>query len=301
MKQIWTINIIFLSLLLSVFCVNCEARMGTSPNADFLVEIAQRHFERGRYETAIHEFQKALLINPDHPVALEYLNKMNIGIGGPSTDRTHRAEVAKLGRIIYKQKGQIEYLKDLKDENQKLRSYNKKMANKSQGYINETNQLNREINMLHRDLSHVKKQQLAEINNIANYYKDQIALRDTEYQHPDTEELEARYYQSLQTAMLHADEALTLSKENAKMKNYFNEHYAHQDKIIRVLEEYVDMHEELFRQMQDELTLAKVNEAKSELKQMMLNAEALGVNQEHKARLDMLNQKINELGIITRN
>lgn len=277
--------------------------MGTSPGADFLVELAQRHFERGRYETAIHEFQKALLINPDHPVALEYLNKMNVGIGGPSTDRTHRAEVAKLGRIIYKQKGQIEYLKDLKDENQKLRSYNKKMASKSKNYMDETEHLSREINMLQRDISHVKKKQMAEINEIAGYYKDQIALNNTEYQYDttDTEELEARYYQSLQTAMLHADEALTLSKENAKMKHYFNENYAHQDKIIRVLEEYVDMHEKLFRQMHNDLSLAKVNEAKSELRELMLNAEALGVNQEHKARLDLLEQKIRELGIITSN
>ncbi|UCB56795.1 MAG: hypothetical protein JSV30_06280 [Candidatus Omnitrophota bacterium] len=70
---IWRV-IRFITICLTlVFLFNTPAFALGSSVADFLCEIAIKYYEQGKYEDALHEFKKALMVMPQHPQALKYI------------------------------------------------------------------------------------------------------------------------------------------------------------------------------------------------------------------------------------
>ncbi len=294
MKTIYLSTVFSITLLFSVFCVNSAAFSTGNSGADFLAEIGERHLANGETEMAIHEFQKALLLSPSHPVATARLNEMGLGKTGATTDRSHRQEVARLGEIIKQQNDKIKYLKKLKTRKQKQPKM--KVVKKT---VRPENTDHRRITVLQNKIHDLQKEQLDHINNVASYYKKNIDKPASH--HSDQEMMEARYYKAVETALHNADTALRAQAQNDRLKKFVSVQYAHQDKLIHVLEDYLHLREEQIRQMGNDVTLAKIEEAKQELQLFIEQTEALGINQEHKARLDLLNQKIEELGLIKQN
>ncbi|MCA9399725.1 MAG: hypothetical protein KC618_08245, partial [Candidatus Omnitrophica bacterium] len=102
---------IFLLLTVLVFSTmrTAQAEMKTS-GADFLVEVGIDHYNKGEVEQAIHEFSKALMLNPDHPVALEYLDRFGIRGGIYHGSATQNSQMADLARYVQKYRNQLDYL-----------------------------------------------------------------------------------------------------------------------------------------------------------------------------------------------
>jgi len=44
---------------------------------EFLCEIGIKFYNQGRYEDALHEFKKALIVTPDYETALKYIGNNN--------------------------------------------------------------------------------------------------------------------------------------------------------------------------------------------------------------------------------
>lgn len=72
---------ILLILLLASFCFTpllyAQALVG-----DYLVNLGKDYYAVGAYKDALHEFNKALLLNPDHPEAQKYINRVTQEIYG---------------------------------------------------------------------------------------------------------------------------------------------------------------------------------------------------------------------------
>ena len=290
MKNTHILIIFIVSCFISVTCVNSNAMPFGGSAADFLVKVGEDHLENGEVEMAIHEFQKALLLDSSHAGATEHLRKMGLGSGGPTTDKTHRAEMARLGRIIQEQNAQIEKLKRSKTKTIRLFGKNKE-AEKDQFW--ETSSVYDDFLLMQPTLTQSQQDQIDYLNNMSAYYKNNIT--DKELDEIDSKMLRAKYYDSLENSLMNGQEMLRLSRENSKLKKYTAKQWAHQEKIIRVLEEYVDLHEAKLQEMGNEVTLAKIAEAQKELQMLVNMTESAGVNDEHRARLDLLNQKIEEL------
>lgn len=51
--------------------------------SDYLCEIGEGYYLKGQYDDALHEFNKALMVNPDSPKAKSYIQKINLRLKSP--------------------------------------------------------------------------------------------------------------------------------------------------------------------------------------------------------------------------
>ncbi|MCQ9208195.1 MAG: pilus assembly protein N-terminal domain-containing protein, partial [Omnitrophica bacterium] len=74
-KPISAYFILFLMALCLFLCISTPAyaQTGFSRAAQFLFEIAKEYYDQGDYPSALHEFKKVLLIEPEHKGAREYI------------------------------------------------------------------------------------------------------------------------------------------------------------------------------------------------------------------------------------
>ncbi|RKY32286.1 MAG: hypothetical protein DRP74_02940 [Candidatus Omnitrophota bacterium] len=72
MKRLFVILLIFIFLFLNMPFPVYSYTLASA----FLCELGIKYYNRGDYQAALHEFNKALLANPNNPVAREYLNKI---------------------------------------------------------------------------------------------------------------------------------------------------------------------------------------------------------------------------------
>ena len=104
-------NSIYVCVLLSLFvCLSMVkvsfARDNRSPD-DFLVEVGEHYLRKGDGETAIHEFSKALMINPDNEKAREYLKMTGMKNGLYSGVVGYESHFGELNRHIEDYKRQV--------------------------------------------------------------------------------------------------------------------------------------------------------------------------------------------------
>jgi tetratricopeptide (TPR) repeat protein len=86
-------KILFLALLGAVLAVNPAApgAVLASEATAFLCDFGVAFYRMGRYDDAVSEFKKVLLLEPDNQTAQEYLNKI-MGRGGPAVEVPSRQE-----------------------------------------------------------------------------------------------------------------------------------------------------------------------------------------------------------------
>src|SRR3989338_5624084 len=59
-----------------LFVINPVTAFAQGAIGDYLCEIAESYYLNGRYEDALHEFNKALLADPDNAKARKYVDKL---------------------------------------------------------------------------------------------------------------------------------------------------------------------------------------------------------------------------------
>ncbi|MFT5387602.1 MAG: hypothetical protein ACI9E5_000733 [Candidatus Omnitrophota bacterium] len=256
-----------------------------SPNgADYMASIGVAHYNNGQMEVAIHEFRKALMLDPDQPVAHRYLKKLGLNKSTYTTDLTHRSETSRLARHI---RYQNEKMKKLADENSYLKKEYHHAENEHQSIINEnvTKQeeirwLNNKIAKVEDEFSKIQKNQLNEL------YKTNLAAHTSQaldVSKPDQAVLQSKYYKSIKLAIEHEDRLMDLNHENKQLRNYIDDKYAHQNKLIAVLEDYIHLRESKIDVLKNNITDAKVSELEAEL-MLLAQLESL-INQEEEATM----------------
>lgn len=114
--------IILMSLVVLGIFITISASADTrNTGAEFLVETAERFYHQGRMEDAIHEFSKALMLEPDNKKALKYLKDLHIdgGLYGkrPLTNLSRVAQFAQDSKRVYEQLDEYqEKIENLKKE-----------------------------------------------------------------------------------------------------------------------------------------------------------------------------------------
>lgn len=68
------ISILSLRLLLAFLFLFTQKSLASGPAADYLCELGAAFYSMGRYEDALSEFNKALLVDPDSQTAKRYIN-----------------------------------------------------------------------------------------------------------------------------------------------------------------------------------------------------------------------------------
>lgn len=104
---------LFLNALLFLFVCTSSAFAATTTEdaADFLVKAGEYALKGGDIQSAIHEFSKALMLNPDHIKAKAYLSTYNLKEGIYKNDKTREAQLANMAHDIRDYKDDVSALK----------------------------------------------------------------------------------------------------------------------------------------------------------------------------------------------
>lgn len=84
--------------------------------ADFLVKTAKAHLQSGDVTSALHEFSKALMLDPDHQEAKYYLSQYGVPSGLYKNVETRTSQIADMGKSIKIHNDQIVVLEQQKQE-----------------------------------------------------------------------------------------------------------------------------------------------------------------------------------------
>ena len=105
----------FIYLLISIVTVllslnNVSATETSSGASDYLVETGERSLQSGDVQDAIHEFSKALMVDPDNEKAKHYLKQFHLDGGIYQGAQTRESQMGQLVRDIRDYEGQLRSL-----------------------------------------------------------------------------------------------------------------------------------------------------------------------------------------------
>ena len=263
--------------------------------ADFLVEVGEQHYHAGEMDFAIHEFRKALMLNPDHEKARQYLQELGVSSTNTySTDLTHHNEMARLAKHIQFQNEKISALTGENDylakEFHVVQGKNKDLKEDNLRKKMEIKRLQHNVRENESQFEKLQQDQLDQIQELTSYYKN--AAFEEQIVEIDKEVLQAKYYHALELAMEQEERMAEMVDENQKLHGYVDGQYAYQDHLIRVLEDYVNMRERQITDLRTDVTVAQINEAKAEIELLVKISEMIGMNEDYRQRLRDLNQHL---------
>jgi len=274
MKIAKKIKLKILSILFICLCyagwANADLQIDSS---DFLVEVGLNYLEQGRTEDAMHEFSKALMLNPDNQEAIELLNEMGLEEGLYTNVKTRTSEISELAGSIKtykdmvadleKQKQDIETkFAQLKTEQNSL--YQAKMVKELEAEI-----LNDKIQSFGQDDQGEKQTLDARLKQMEEFYTDvsrEAALEKRTYQEQNLallqQEDQLRSY--LSESYLYENQLAELSaKYNALRENVLVKDLK-DNALLQDLEEYLYVRRHELDEMADQLVFREIDLLKNE-------------------------------------
>jgi len=68
--------LLFCLFIIPAFFICSETNVEASGVSDFLCELGIKYYKNGRFSESLHEFKKALILDPTNATALEYIQLM---------------------------------------------------------------------------------------------------------------------------------------------------------------------------------------------------------------------------------
>ncbi|MCA9400207.1 MAG: hypothetical protein KC713_01170 [Candidatus Omnitrophica bacterium] len=98
---------ILICLIVNAFPMTSAHASTRTDGADFLVDIGERYYQKEQFDEAIHEFSKALLIDPQNQEARDYLRAMGVSQGLYKPLRTKHSEAVDLANHMKQHQGSL--------------------------------------------------------------------------------------------------------------------------------------------------------------------------------------------------
>ena len=235
--------------------------------SSFLVEIGRRNLETGRVNDAIHEFKKALLVDPNYEEAKEELRKLGVPEeryqgAKPSSERIreYQHQVAQLENEKVEMEGKIN---ELQAEQDKLHDI----------FVLK----NLELEVLIDKVVRIKqlrekdrKDQIKQIDQIAGFYADQtkdlkrsVHQQKNEIVNQQIALLMPDGKKSINESKLE-DSLLNLGYRVNQMDPMTQAKTEMQDKLIELFSEYLDLREQRFFNVENQMVFNEIDKAHQE-------------------------------------
>ena len=295
-----------LAMCFTVLLINPHLSFSEGKNdaADYLVEVAIRDYQKGDLKQAAHEFSKALILQPGHPVAMKYLNKMGFEKGFyPKEDQ---AETQQAHLKSFEQKStQLEKDKSLLEA--KFEQLSREHAQLQELYMAKDLEIELiEGRMAQRgDVTEEQRQkQLAQIQQIEDFYSQRY--KELKYVN---KELQARpeqivkevpneeYMSFLKNAYDYENKMAELSDKNHRLQARMSAQRSHEDNVFGLIEEYVYIRRNEINRLGDELIYKEMELAKSQHTLLDKLDELIDIykhKDESLGKIDQRNQLIEE-------
>lgn len=233
--------------------------------SSFLVEIGRKYLEAGKVNDAIHEFKKALLVNPNYEEAKEELRKLGVPEeryqgAKPSSERIreYQHQVAQLENEKLEMEGRIN---ELQAEQDKLHDIFVLKNLELEVLIDKVVKIKQ---LREKD----RKDQIKQVDQIAGFYADQTRdLKSTVHQqkneiiHQQIALLMPDGKKSIDESKLE-DGLLNLGYRVNQMDPMTQAKTEMQDKLIELFSEYLDLREQRFFNVENQMVFNEIDKAR---------------------------------------
>lgn len=255
--------VIFLAVTLTLYSQPVWAGKANTPSS-FLVEIGRAELEKGKVNEAIHEFKKALLVDPNYEEAKEELRKLGI------TDERYQGAKSSSERIREYQNLVTQL------ENEKL---------EMEGTINELQAeqdklhdmfvvKNLELEVLINKVVSIKQlrekdrnDQLKQIDQIAGFYADQTKGLKSTVHRQKNEIVNQQIALLMPDGKKNIDESqledslLNLGYRVNQLDPMTQTKMDMQDKLIELFSTYLDLREQRFFNVENQMVFNEIDQA----------------------------------------
>ncbi len=264
--------------------------------ADFLVEVGKTDLQKGNIQQAIHEFSKALMMDPHHKEAKQLLVQFGIEDGLYTKQKTHLSRISDMGDHIRSYRAKLEDLErqkaDLKNQFARLQVEHFSIIRENKNKDLEISKLKTTITAIQKTANHNKGIYEGKVGQMdqANEYHRESLLDMQEAMNQEKEAALAplanhrklkqnyeayhdKFDKSIEYSAYLEEELLSLSDKYHSLNSQISDQYVHQDKLIHVLEDYLKLREAslddaldeaLYKHVDltqaDSMVLAKLNE-----------------------------------------
>lgn len=235
--------------------------------SDYLVEIGQKELARGRIDDAVHEFKKALLINPQHKQARYELRKLGF------VDEGYSGIKSTSERLMEYHNKVVELQKDKMDMEAKLAKMQKEQERLHEIYAVKNLELETLMNRIAsiKTLRDKEKQdQLRQIDQVAKFYADQnkdlqqkVADQKKEIVNQQVALLMPNNKTGMNESQLE-DKLLNLGYRVNQLDPYTQAKLDVQEKLISLFSEYMDLREQRFLEVENQLAFNEIDKAKQQ-------------------------------------
>ncbi|MBF0386029.1 MAG: hypothetical protein HQL27_09200 [Candidatus Omnitrophica bacterium] len=215
--------------------------------AQFLVEIGKSELKKGKLNDAVHEFSKALMVDPENKEAKKQLEKLGFkeGLYSPSVTTASKLIVAHkalasnqdvIDKALKENEDMKKELLSLKTEREKFLASKMEIIESSKGDA-------------YREIAEQIDRNLTGLN-------------------PE------KYKEAVLSNLRYEDKLFRMIKKYDSLKADYKRTYAHQDKLISVLEDYLSLREESLNDSADRL-VAKEIDLSRQVTELIKQAEVL--------------------------
>jgi chromosome segregation ATPase len=269
-EMIHTKIIKMLMPIMLLFCLVAGVSANTSNDAaDYLANLGKKYYDGGQIDEAIHEFSKALIVDPNNVLAKKYLNKLGLSQGLYSPAKTTTTQIADLTKNIRKYQQKVT---TLEKKNGEVASKLDQTEKEKEKYLqsNELNSLTADT--LQKKTATIKEKSAKEkeqfnkgIKQVAEIYserQDKLIGEKTELEkqiafinqkEEKLSKLKEKFDSAILQSLTYENQLSALSHKYDLLKTDFSKQYAYQDKLINVLEEYLDIREQHLEGVSDNL------------------------------------------------
>ena len=284
MKKITHIAILIL-VLSSAHCLSAWAASENAA-ADFLVKLGDEFYRQGNTDDAVHEYSKALLLDPSHEKAKEHLKKLGFSEGLYGRSRTYQSEFIDLTQHLneYKQKTeQLEKQKQTIEEKlAQLRIQHEELYKSNLAKEMELEILKHRVDGLSKNLVVQKDEFKRRTNDLEESYgkSNQALQAKLEKTHKELSQktlssnqdevkttlADLKLYDALDKALAYQDRAVSLKGQNQQLKDQLWEEHSLRESLFKILEDYVYVRKNEMDSLEDNLIFAKIDLVKNQNK-----------------------------------
>jgi len=282
-------------IIISVLALSLCSLVGVSiarepaPAAAMLVHVGENLLEENRIDDAIHEFSKAMMLDPQNEQAIYYLNQLGVSHSLYKGYGTGMTSVAEMGQhvLAYQQKmsaleqekwalehrfSQMQserdqlYVSSLKRED-KLIDLTAKLANLDSAYQKQGQAHDVQVAQMKDEFSQTQQayQDMVALDNRANAYR----FRDLKEREEQLDYLGDKLFEAQEQALNYEDQLKSLQFDQRFFIRKVSDKMAFQNQQVHVLEDYLHMREDTLSGTEAELFRKQIHLTDNE--QRLLN------------------------------
>ena len=270
--------ILILTVIPAFFMMtNSSLSLAQSQNdaANFLVDIGERAYREGKIEEAAHEFKKALMLDPNHRKAKQYLENLGIEAGYVSPE-SYEAKVIHLTQDLKKFEQKAERLEQEKKDTEHrlahLQSKGEDLYRSNLAKEMELSLVQEKAQKVSSEASYQAQAYEQRTQELKGYYAQQNKIfldemgkkskelskkvLSSQKQGVDLALSDTKVNDALDRALRYQEQALQLKSENRNLSERLSEERFLRNSLDKINEDYVYIRNQELGRLQDE-TVAK--------------------------------------------